>query len=103
MVPTIDVKEVDSTGAGDIFHGAFAYCLLKKYDIEKSIKKQIVVEGAKIVGLTNDNLCFNNLGYFSLVKEVEIENFSENSFSSKPIKIGGELDAYFKLVVGALN
>ena len=38
LVPTIDVKEVDSTGAGDIFHGAFAYCLLKKYDIEKSIK-----------------------------------------------------------------
>lgn len=73
------------------------------WDIEKNIKKKIVVEGAKIVGLTNDNLCFNNLGYFSLVKEVEIENFSENSFSSKPIKIGGELDAYFKLVVGALN
>lgn len=38
LVPTIDVKEIDSTGAGDIFHGAFAYCLLKKYDIEKSIK-----------------------------------------------------------------
>ena len=38
LVPTIDVMEVDSTGAGDIFHGAFAYCLLKKYDIEKSIK-----------------------------------------------------------------
>lgn len=38
LVPTIDVMEVDSTGAGDIFHGAFAYCLLKKYDIEKSVK-----------------------------------------------------------------
>jgi sulfofructose kinase len=38
LVPTIGVKEVDSTGAGDIFHGAFAYCLLRKYDLEKSIK-----------------------------------------------------------------
>ena len=38
LVPSIDVKEVDSTGAGDIFHGAFGYCLLKKYDIEKSIR-----------------------------------------------------------------
>lgn len=37
LVPSIKVKQVDSTGAGDIFHGAFAYCLLKKYDIEKSI------------------------------------------------------------------
>ena len=38
LVPTIDTKEVDTTGAGDIFHGAFAYCLLKKYDIEKCIR-----------------------------------------------------------------
>lgn len=37
LIPSIKVKQVDSTGAGDIFHGAFAYCLLKKYDIEKSI------------------------------------------------------------------
>lgn len=37
LIPSIEVDEVDSTGAGDIFHGAFAYSLLKKYDIEKSI------------------------------------------------------------------
>lgn len=37
-IPSIKVNQVDSTGAGDIFHGAFAYCLLKKYSIEKSIK-----------------------------------------------------------------
>lgn len=37
-VPSIDVTQVDSTGAGDIFHGAFAYCLLNKFDIEKTIK-----------------------------------------------------------------
>lgn len=37
LIQSIEVDEVDSTGAGDIFHGAFAYSLLKKYDIEKSI------------------------------------------------------------------
>lgn len=37
LIPSIEVDEVDSTSAGDIFHGAFAYSLLKKYDIEKSI------------------------------------------------------------------
>jgi len=37
-IPSIEVKQVDSTGAGDIFHGAFAYCLLNKFDIEKTIK-----------------------------------------------------------------
>jgi len=38
QVPSIKVKQVDSTGAGDIFHGAFAYCMLKKYSLEKAIK-----------------------------------------------------------------
>ena len=38
IIPSIKVKQIDSTGAGDIFHGAFAYCMLKKYSIEKSIK-----------------------------------------------------------------
>ena len=38
IMPSIKVNVVDSTGAGDIFHGAFAYCIAKKYDLEKSIK-----------------------------------------------------------------
>lgn len=38
IMPSIKVNAVDSTGAGDIFHGAFAYCISKKYDLEKSIK-----------------------------------------------------------------
>lgn len=38
IMPSIKVNTIDSTGAGDIFHGAFAYCLAKNYDLEKSIK-----------------------------------------------------------------
>lgn len=38
LMPSISVKQVDSTGAGDIFHGAFAYCLLNGFDLEKTIK-----------------------------------------------------------------
>lgn len=37
LMPSIKVKQVDSTGAGDIFHGAFAYSLLNNFDIEKTI------------------------------------------------------------------
>ncbi len=33
MVPSIKVEAVDSTGAGDIFHGAFTYCIANDYDI----------------------------------------------------------------------
>lgn len=37
LMPSIKVKSVDSTGAGDIFHGAFVYGLLNEFDIEKII------------------------------------------------------------------
>jgi sugar/nucleoside kinase (ribokinase family) len=38
IVPSINVVPKDSTGAGDYFHGAFAYSLANNFDIEKSIK-----------------------------------------------------------------
>ena len=37
-MPSIKINSIDSTGAGDIFHGAFVYCISKNYDIEKTIK-----------------------------------------------------------------
>lgn len=38
LMPSIKVKAVDSTGAGDIFHGAFTYGIAKGYDFEKVLK-----------------------------------------------------------------
>lgn len=38
MVPSIKVKSVDSTGAGDIYHGAFTYCIANDYDIITTMK-----------------------------------------------------------------
>lgn len=34
IIPSIKVKPVDSTGAGDIFHGAFLYFLSRSYNLE---------------------------------------------------------------------
>lgn len=31
-------KSVDTTGAGDIFHGAFVYCLSRKYSLIDTLK-----------------------------------------------------------------
>lgn len=38
IIPTIKVKAIDSTGAGDIFHGAFAYFIGMGYSLEDTIK-----------------------------------------------------------------
>ncbi len=37
IIPSISVKAVDSTGAGDIFHGAFTYFISQGNDLEKTI------------------------------------------------------------------
>lgn len=45
VMPTINVKEVDRTGAGDIFRGAFAYALGKNYDLEKAVRIANIAAG----------------------------------------------------------
>lgn len=37
ICPSIFVKQVDSTGAGDIFHGAFVYALSKGYPFKEAL------------------------------------------------------------------
>lgn len=38
IVPSIKAEAVDSTGAGDIYHGAFTYCIANNYDIITTMK-----------------------------------------------------------------
>lgn len=38
IVPSIKVKALDSTGAGDIFHGAFTYFIGMKYSLYEAIR-----------------------------------------------------------------
>lgn len=58
LMPSIDVKQVDSTGAGDIFHGAFAYCLLQGYDIEKTIKISNITGALSVTKIGTRNSVF---------------------------------------------
>ncbi len=37
LIPSISVKAVDSTGAGDIYHGAFAYFLANNYSLKDTM------------------------------------------------------------------
>ena len=38
LVPTLKMKAIDTTGAGDIFHGAFTYALSSGYDYYQSLE-----------------------------------------------------------------
>lgn len=38
LIPTIKVKALDSTGAGDIFHGAFTYFIGNNYSLYEAIR-----------------------------------------------------------------
>lgn len=38
LIPTLPMKAVDTTGAGDIFHGAFTYAVANGYDMVKTLQ-----------------------------------------------------------------
>ena len=38
LIPSIKVKAVDTTGAGDIFHGAFTYFISHGYNLEDTCR-----------------------------------------------------------------
>lgn len=38
IIPSVKMTSLDSTGAGDIFHGAFAYFIANKYSLEEAIR-----------------------------------------------------------------
>ncbi len=55
ILPALKVVVKDSTGAGDIFHGAFAYQYYKTKDVEKAVKFANVAAGlsAQNIGVKN--------------------------------------------------
>ena len=38
IIPSIKVKALDSTGAGDIFHGAFTYFIANNYPLREALR-----------------------------------------------------------------
>ncbi len=56
VMPGIKVTQVDPSCSGDIFHGAFAYCLANHFDLEKAVTYANIAAGlsvAKMGGRTS--------------------------------------------------
>ncbi len=67
--PGFPVKVVDTTGAGDVFHGAFIYGLLKKWDLKKTAQFACATAAMK---------CRKLGGRAGIPNLAEIKNFIEN-------------------------
>ena len=48
IMPGLKVTPVDTTGAGDIFHGAFTYAVSKGFDIEKCVRYANITAGLSV-------------------------------------------------------
>lgn len=47
-IPSIKVTAIDSTGAGDIFHGAFAYFIANNYSLENAIRSASITAAISV-------------------------------------------------------
>lgn len=68
VMPGINVQVVDPSCAGDIFHGAFAYCIANNFDIEKAVTYSNIAAGlsvGKMGGRTSIPLIKEVIGYYN--------------------------------------
>ena len=68
-LPAYQVQAVDSTGAGDIFHGAFAYGLYREYSLRENLKQCSAAAALSVQKLGSQT---------SIPAREEAENFQEN-------------------------
>ena len=48
VMPGIKVNQVDPSSSGDVFHGAFAYCMANNFDIEKAVTYSNIAAGLSV-------------------------------------------------------
>ncbi len=57
VMPGLNLKAVDTSGAGDIFHAAFGYALLQGYDMEKAITFANIAGGLTVTKIGTISAC----------------------------------------------
>lgn len=59
VVPSIKVKAIDSTGAGDIFHGAFTYGIANNWPMDKILKWSNIAGAMSVTRIGGRNSIFS--------------------------------------------
>lgn len=59
LIEGIKVKAIDSTGAGDIFHGAFTYFIARDYDFLSALKYANITAGLSVTKIGTRNSIFS--------------------------------------------
>ena len=73
IMPGLKVTPQDTTGAGDIFHGAFTYGISKGYDLEKTIRFANIAAGLSVTKVG---------ARLSIPSLVEVSNYYNEKFPS---------------------
>ena len=74
VMPGIKVTQVDPSCSGDIFHGAFAYCLANNFDIEKAVTYANIAAGLSVTKMG---------GRTSIPSIKEVINYYNQKFNIK--------------------
>lgn len=90
IMPGIKTKVVDPSGAGDIFHGAFCYCLANNFDIEKAVTYSNIAAGlslGKIGGSPSIPTLKEVISYYNqkFKKEVPIEEAPKEEIKEEDV------------------
>ena len=78
-MPGLKVDAKDTTGCGDIFHGAFVYGLINRFDIEKTIAIANIAAGlsaTKISSRASVPSLSETLDYFTKKQGINNANVS---------------------------
>lgn len=59
ILPALKVTAADTTGAGDIFHGAFTFGIANKYDLEKALKIANIAASLSVTRIGSRNSVFS--------------------------------------------
>lgn len=71
IIPSYKVKSVDTTGAGDIFHGAFTYAIANKWEIDKALKFSNIAGAMSATRVGGRNSIFELKEMEKVINELE--------------------------------